>query len=63
MKITTDPASKTATVVVEMFDNGVPSADVAYSDSVTVYLPAAKPEDIKDLHDAGSCSFSTDPVT
>lgn len=63
LKITTDSVSKTATVVLELTDNGVPSADVAYSDSIVVYLPAAKPENIASLNGASSCSFSTDPVT
>ena len=63
LKITTDPANKTATVVLEMTDNGHPSAGVAYSDSIVVYLPAAKPENIAALNGAGSCSFSTAPVT
>ena len=63
LKITTDSASKTATVAIEMYDNGQPSAGVAYSDSVVVYLPAAKPEDIATLNGASACSFSTAPVT
>lgn len=63
LKITTDSASKTVTVVLEMTDNGQPSAGVAYSDSITVYLPAAKPENIDNLNGAGACSFSTAPVT
>ena len=63
LKISTDKVSKTATVVLEMYDNGQPSAGVAYSDSIVVYLPAAKPENIDTLNGASSCSFSTAPVT
>lgn len=63
LKITTDKVSKTATVVLELTDNGVPSADVAYSDSIVVYLAACKPENIADLTNASSCGFSTAPVT
>ncbi len=63
LKFTTDVASKTVTVVLEMTDNAYPSSGVAYTDTTVIYLAAAKPENIATITGASSIGFSTDPVT
>lgn len=60
---TTDPASKTITVVLEMTDNAHPSSGVAYTDSTVIYLAGCKVENIETLTNSETCGFSTDPVT
>ncbi|MBO4650364.1 MAG: prepilin-type N-terminal cleavage/methylation domain-containing protein [Clostridiales bacterium] len=64
LKISTNAASKTATVVIEMTDNADPSTGVAYSDSVTIYLAACKPENIEPLTNSPYCSYTTvEPIS
>ncbi|MBR3033500.1 MAG: type II secretion system protein [Clostridiales bacterium] len=61
LKITTDPASKTVRVVLELTDNASPASGIAYTDEVTVYCPSCKKMDAMSNED--HCSFSFEPVT
>ena len=63
LKITTDKASRTVKVVLEMKDNAYPSSGIAYVDEVVVYCPSCKAKDMAKLEDAGSCSFTLGALT
>lgn len=54
--------AKTITVTIEMTDNAVPSSDVVYRDSITVYCPSCTSDTIGDINGASSVSFTTDPI-